>query len=227
MLQERLNQINEKIKKVQNQNPQLKPATIIAVSKKQDIEKIKEAYGLGIDNFGENYWQEAKEKIEALKDLNITWHYIGRLQSKKIKEIVGKVQSIHSVSRLEEIEKINEIAKEKNINQRILLQVNIANEPTKQGFTPEDLKKVTKNLKDYKNIKAEGLMIFPPLSEQKEETKKWYQTSQDLFNSIKEDQNPKTWQKLSMGTSSDFDLAYSMGATDLRIGEALLGKRTN
>ena len=222
-LKENLNSILEKLTLEKSKNSQLVDPVVIAVSKKQSVEKIKSLNELGHNVFAENYWQEAEEKIKALIDLNIEWHFIGALQSKKIKEIVGNVELIHSVSRLVELEKISAIAKEKKIEQKILIQLNIANEESKSGVPVDEIKEFCQQAENFAHIKVCGLMVFPPLEDSEEKAIHWFQTAKTLFEELK--QNHKEWDTLSMGTSSDYHLAYRCGATHLRVGESLMGSR--
>ena len=197
---------------------------IIAVSKRQSIEKIRFLYQLGIHDFAENYWQEARDKMSALKDLDISWHFIGNLQKKKVKDIVGNFHWIHSLDRFDVAEKISFKATELGIEQQVLVQVNIAKEFSKQGLHPDEVIVFLHKLKKLPNLKISGLMIFPPLRKQQEETKHWFQEGYDLFCFAREHMG-EDFAQLSMGTSMDYSWAVEKGANMLRIGEALMGSR--
>jgi PLP dependent protein len=223
-LKKNLNKIQDKIDLELKKNKNLQKPRIVAVSKKQSIDKIIKLNEMGITDFAENYLQEALIKIQQLKDLSIKWHFIGKIQSNKIKDIVGNFYLIQSVSTLAEAQKISNIASEKNLNQKILMQVNLANETTKQGFLLEDLLVSLNEIIKLKNIQLIGMMVFPPLSETESETLKWFNQSFQLFNQLKSQLGPE-FKHLSMGTSQDYHLAVRSGATDLRLGECLLGSR--
>lgn len=224
-LQEELKQIKNQIDQELSLNPLLERPNIIAVSKKQPVDKIKVLYGLGLNHFAENYLQEALLKQEQLKQLAIYWHYIGRIQSKKIKNIVGAFDLIHTVSRISEIEKISLVAEQKKIKQKFLVQINIAGEETKQGFTEQEVRASIKAINQFSHTKLCGMMVFPPIESSEEATARWFQKSQALFQGL-QNQVGEHFQQLSMGTSGDFPLATRFGATDLRIGESLMGTRT-
>lgn len=198
--------------------------TIIAVSKRQDVQKIRDMYELGVRDFAENYWQEAKDKIETLKNLNIRWHYIGQLQKKKVKDIVGRFEFIHSLDREDIAEKMSDKCSELGIEQKVFIQVNIAGEMSKLGLKPEEALIFVHKLSQYKNLKVCGLMVFPPLCKTDEDNLKWFSEGKKLFELLKEhcDEN---FQYLSMGTSQNYHLAVREGANMLRIGESLMGLR--
>jgi len=214
------NNIQSEIAKLEEKNIPL----ILAVSKKQPSEKIRTLYSLGVRDFGENYFQEAIEKKDSLKDLEIQWHYIGKIQRKKLKDIVGNFDLIQTVSRFEEVEKIQEIAAKKNITQKILIQVNIANEESKGGVSVKELKSLVEKTLACENVLLDGLMFFPPLSRDENETLGWFDQCQKVFEELQK--KIKTPLKvLSLGTSSDYTLAIQKGSTMVRIGEALMGPR--
>jgi pyridoxal phosphate enzyme (YggS family) len=197
---------------------------LLAVSKKQPIEKIEALYNLGVRDFGENYLQEVLEKQEQLKSLDIRWHFIGQIQRKKIKDMVGNFDLLQTVSRLEEMQKIQSVAEEKNVQQKILIQVNIALETTKQGVEPEKLQELIEKAVQFKNLELKGLMFFPPLSEKEEDSLMWFEKCQALFKKMQES-FPQNMQTLSMGTSSDYPLAIQKGSNLIRLGECLMGPR--
>ena len=222
-LKENLKKINAKIA---SENPSQKNSPrIVAVSKKQPESKIRELNDLGVIDFAENYLQEALLKIESLKKLNLRWHFIGQIQSKKIKDIVGRFDLIHSVCRVSELEKMSLIAAENNVIQDFLIQINIANESTKSGVKPGELDAFVAEAVKINHLNLKGLMIFPPLSDSEEESLKWFSQGQDLFLKYQK-QLGEEFCHLSMGTSGDFHLAVRQGSTDLRIGEILMGSRT-
>ena len=198
---------------------------IIAVTKYADQEQIFEAYNLGIRNFGESYLQDAVEKIsrksqyEDPKDL-INWHFIGRLQKNKIKQVIGKFCLIHSVDSLESAELINKYADGNKFVQDILLQVNISEEKTKAGFNQKELRDLFGRLIQLPNIKIKGLMTIAPKTDDKDLVKKCFS---ELSN-LKEELNKNfmtNLKELSMGMTSDYKTAVECGATMVRIGKGL------
>ncbi len=217
--------LNKEIQDFLKKNPSLVKPTVIAVSKRQPVEKIRELYDLGQRDFGENYLSEALDKQSQLQGLDIRWHFIGNIQSKKIKEMVGKFNLIHSVSRLKEAEGLALAAQKDNLVQDILMQVNIADEESKLGFSPREAKSAALRIKDLMGLRLKGLMVFPPLSPTQAESQHWFEQGRLLFEQIKSLIGPQ-FERLSMGTSGDYLLAMSHGATDIRVGERLLGPRT-
>ena len=136
---------------------------ILAVSKLQSLEKIRDLYSQGQRLFAENYVQEALEKMKKLSDLKIQWHFIGHLQKNKVKLVVEKFHWIHSVDSFELAESINRISEQRGHIQKILLQVNLADEESKGGFGRDSLLQIAASLKNLKNIEILGLMAMPPL----------------------------------------------------------------
>ena len=202
----------------------LPPETkIVAVSKLQSVEKIRELYSQGQRLFAENYVQEALEKQAHLKDLAIQWHFIGRLQKNKAKSVVGNFSLIHSVDSLELAEVINRKAQEKSIVQKILIQLNLADEETKGGFSEENFASLVQALKAFKSIQIQGFMTMPPLFENPEQTRIFFTKLNDL-RKVYSSHFPFL-SELSMGTSSDFRVAAEEGATLIRLGTILFGER--
>lgn len=204
-----LNKIKLSLNKSQN---------ILAVSKKQPIEKIIELHQLGQLDFGENYIQEALEKIEKLKDLNIKWHLIGPLQSNKVKFLKKNFEYIHSVDSLRLAQQINDKAAAIDYIQKIFLQINIAKENTKSGFTVEEFKSTWTELKKLANIKIVGLMTMPPLEASESELRIYFRELKSLADEY-------GLHELSMGTSHDYIIALEEGATWIRLGTILFGER--
>lgn len=196
---------------------------ILAVSKFQPQEKIRALYEQGQRLFAENYAQEALEKQEALKDLAIQWHFIGSLQKNKVKMVVGHFEMIHSVDSLSLAQAIDRKAQELGITQKILLQLNLAEEETKGGFSLSQFEMALPELQKLKAAAIVGLMTMPPLYEDPEKARPFFKklsNMRDQFSSLLP--NLKT---LSMGTSSDYLVAAEEGATLVRLGTILFGER--
>ncbi|WP_413576813.1 YggS family pyridoxal phosphate-dependent enzyme [Bdellovibrio sp. HCB290] len=201
---------------------------ILAVSKLQPVAKIRDLYNLGQRRFGENYVQEALEKQEQLQDLSdIEWHLIGHLQKNKAKHVVGKFHLIHSVDSLELAQTLNRQCESKNVNQRILIQVNLAKEESKSGFDKQSILTNWKELCQLPHLSIEGFMTMPPLTETGEEVRPYFkelrELQQKLANSTELARHPL--KTLSMGTSNDFRVAIQEGANLVRLGTILFGAR--
>lgn len=197
---------------------------LLAVSKYQPIDKIEYLASLGQLDFGENYFQELKQKAQKLPHLR--WHFIGSLQSRKIKHIVKYVSSIQSVEKLEQLEKIDKAANQLAKKIEVFLQININDDTNKSGFMSTQLQDAVTCIniaKDFVNLKVVGLMCIPAKSA----------TAQNSFAKMKkffDEVNASLVQelkltRLSMGMSADYKLAIRYGSTDVRIGSSLFGER--
>lgn len=190
----------------------------IAVSKNQPIEKIIEVYNQGYRHFGENYVQEAIEKIEALKHLEITWHFIGSLQKNKIKYLKNNFEYIHSIESLEQIEILNKKSEAIGWKQKIFLQVNLADEDSKSGWNEKNLVVHWDKIRSFASIDVVGLMTMPPLENDAENNRVYFTKLVQLGKKL-------GLKQFSMGTSHDYKIALEEGATWVRIGTALFGER--
>ncbi|MED7819980.1 MULTISPECIES: YggS family pyridoxal phosphate-dependent enzyme [unclassified Francisella] len=199
-------------------------ANLLAVSKYQSLEKISYLASLGQVDFGENYFQELEQKAQQLPDLR--WHFIGSLQSRKIKHIVKYVDSIQSVEKIEHLEKINKSACQLKKTVDIFLQINIDDDISKSGFKSSQYKEViecVERSKDLAGVKIVGLMCIPAKSVSSEGSFKKMKNFFDLVNSkLSQD---LVLNRLSMGMSADYELAIQHGSTDVRIGSSLFGER--
>lgn len=226
MLSERISSVFKKITYAAlkaGKNPE--EIKLIAVTKSQPIEKIKEATQLGVRVFGENRLQEAKLKIEKLKEFSIEWHMIGHLQSNKVKEATKLFEVIHSLDSEKLAILINKEAEKINKIQRILIQVKLSEEESKHGIKEEEVENLLKICQGLKNLKVEGLTTIPPYFENPEDVRPYFRKLRQL----KEDLSQKGYhlKELSMGMSHDFEVAIEEGATIVRIGTALFGQRIN
>jgi pyridoxal phosphate enzyme (YggS family) len=192
---------------------------LIAVSKKKNIEHIRTAQDLGINNFGENYAQELEEKASNI-DKNVSWHFIGPLQSNKAKIIAKYANWIHTIDRKKIADKINEECKKINKIINACIQVNISNESTKSGINPENLMIFAKYVDSMENINLKGIMVLPSLGEN---NKKQMQDSKLLHEELIS-VFPHA-EYLSMGTTNDFETAIVSGSNMIRVGELIFGKR--
>ena len=193
---------------------------LIAVSKGQDIDKIMHLYDIGHRDFGENFLQELKEKKDMLPK-DITWHFLGNIQSNKAKEIVACSDLVHSVSRLKVLDKISQIDAKKNI--AILLQLKLGEEQTKSGFSEIEIYEIMEQ-NQFKNITIKGLMVIGEGRIEEEKLKAQFLQACNVFNKMKT--MKKDVEYLSMGMSNDYELALAYGSNMVRIGTSIFGART-
>lgn len=199
--------------------------TLIAVSKTKPLEDLQAVYDLNIRDFGENKVQELTGKIEAMPE-DIKWHMIGHLQRNKVKYIVDKVELIHSVDSLRLAEEISKQAIKKNVNVNILVEINIGDEESKFGISADEVKELVRDIAKLDNIKVQGLMCVAPYVVDSEENRAFFHKIKDLSVDImKENIDNVSMNVLSMGMSNDYQVAIEEGATMVRIGSNLFGKR--
>lgn len=210
------NEINKILNSLQeNQN-------VIGASKTRTREEIIEAYKLGIKHFGENYVQELVAKQR--NDDPFTWHFIGRLQTNKIKDIVSRVNLIHGVYRLKEVQEIDKQSKKINKISNILIEVNLVeDDETHGGIRKEELDCFIKSCLDYQNVKVVGFMVIGPNTSSLEEIENIFAQGEKLF--LKYQAIYPCIKELSMGMSQDYELALKHRATYIRIGTNIFGKR--
>ena len=221
-----LDQINHRINAAcQKSSRAPETVKLIAVSKIKPAEQIEEAFSAGQERFGESYVQEFRDK-QPLVTSPVEWHFIGALQSNKVKYLRGKVAMIHSVDRLSLAREIS--AQWSKIDQvaNILLQVNVGDELSKSGCTPDELENLSRSIAPLPNLKICGLMCLPPHSDDPEQVRPYFAQLQRLSQQIKNLQLPNVeMTELSMGMSGDFEVAIEEGATLVRVGTAIFGAR--
>ncbi len=199
---------------------------LIAVTKTVPAERIKEAIDLGIRLIGENRVQEAKEKIELLRSKipeTVQWHMIGHLQKNKVRPAVMLFDMIQSVDSLELANRINRIAAEFGKVQRVLVQVKLAEEETKYGIKERELEPLLSEMMNMENLLIEGLMTIPPYLEEPEKVRPYFRRLRELKERMKE--RGFNLKHLSMGMSGDYEVAVEEGATMVRVGTAIFGRR--
>lgn len=196
---------------------------LLAVTKTVPLARIREAYEQGLTHFGENYVQEAKEKIEALRWG--TWHFIGHLQKNKAPWAVRLFSMIETVDNLALAEALNRRAGEQGKTLEILIQVNEAAEKTKSGTTPEDLPRLLEESVNWKNLRLRGLMSIPPYDPDPERSRPWFRSLSRLRERWQKEFPALDLRHLSMGMSHDFEVAIEEGATIIRLGTSLFGPR--
>ena len=193
---------------------------LLAVSKGFSSQEIKIINNQGQNDFGESRLQEGIEKQLLLKDSkNIKWHFIGRLQSNKIRKIVQNFEYIHSVDSLEKLLKISNVSFEEKKNPLIMLQVKLSDDPTKGGFNPKILIEKWDQIKKLKSIKIKGLMTINPKGLSSTENIRLFKKCRHLADSLK-------LQDCSMGMSGDWEEAVEAGSTWLRLGSIIFGNRS-
>jgi pyridoxal phosphate enzyme (YggS family) len=228
MLKENLAEINRNIKTacVKSNRP-ANSITLIAVSKNQPPQRVIEAQELGINDFSENKIQEALPKIETVNILlpnnKIIWHFIGRLQSNKVKKIVSLFEYIHSLDSVALAKLIDKEAEKINKKQKVLLQVNVAGEITKTGFSEGELKEKIAWLLELNHIVITGVMTIAPISDDPESSRQIFRKLRAL-GGLLEKKHSISLPELSMGMSQDYVVAVEEGATMVRLGTALFGK---
>ncbi|SNZ14821.1 YggS family pyridoxal phosphate-dependent enzyme [Hydrogenobacter hydrogenophilus] len=198
---------------------------LLGASKSVSLSKIKEYYQCGLSVFGENRVQEFLKKYEELKDLHIDWHFIGRLQSNKVKYIIDKVNLIHSLDRESLAHEINKRAQALGKIQEVLIEVNVGNEESKGGLESEELLNFYERMLAFKNLRVVGLMCIPPYREDPNQVRPYFEKLRKLKEKLEWEFSVKL-NHLSMGMSHDFEVAIEEGATIVRIGTLLFGKRT-
>ena len=193
---------------------------ILAVSKGFKSQEIKTIQNIGQNDFGESKFQEAFEKQLILKDLKqIKWHFIGRIQSNKIRKIVQNFKYIHSVDSFEKLQKISRISYEEKKNPYIMLQVKLSDDPSKGGFEPDLLISKWSEIQELKNITLKGLMTINPRGLSSNENSELFKKCRSLADSL---QLPDC----SMGMSGDWEEAIDSGSTWLRLGSLIFGDRS-
>ena len=204
--------------KIKNKIPS--HVNILAVSKGFKSQDIKIIQNMGHNDFGESKFQEAFEKQLILKDLKeIKWHFIGRIQSNKIRKIVQNFKYVHSVDSFEKLQKISNISCEENKNPFIMLQVKFSDDPTKGGFSPELLLLKWREIQELKNITLSGLMTINPKGLSSKENLELFKKCRSLADSLQ-------LLDCSMGMSGDWEEAIEAGSTWLRLGSLIFGDRS-
>ena len=198
-------------------------ARIIAVTKYVTPNRVIEAYDAGIRDFGENKVRDAEKKRAELPEeieKNSIWHFLGHLQTNKIKNVVGNFDYIHSVDSLKLAKAISEYASSRNLIQKIFIQVNIAKEESKFGFSPEDAEKYFSEISKLDSINIVGLMTMAPFTKDQEKQRITFRELKKLKDRLQKKFNAQL-DELSMGMSNDYKIAVEEGATMIRIGQAL------
>jgi PLP dependent protein len=197
---------------------------LVAASKKQDAGKVRAVFDAGQPIFGESRVQEARAKIPLLPSA-VRWHFIGHLQKNKIRHALPLFELFHSIDSLPLAEDMQRIADEEGVRPRVLLEVNVAGEGSKLGFAPDKLRAEMEALLQLGRLEIEGLMTIPPLARAAEESRRFFVMLRELRDALEREFDLKLPQ-LSMGMSGDYAVAIEEGATLVRVGTAIFGRRS-
>ena len=200
---------------------------LIAVSKTFGADHVRAAWAAGQRDFGENKVQEALQKIGETADMEIRWHLIGHLQSNKAKKAAAPFACIHSVDSVDLLQKLDAAAREQGASPDVLVQVDLAGEATKFGAGAGEARRILDAALAARAVRVTGLMLIPPWNEDQEQTRPWFVRLRELRDAWRsEGVRPDALRHLSMGMSHDFEAAIEEGATLVRVGTAIFGKRT-
>lgn len=226
-MEKRIQDVNRRVEKAAQESGR-SPHSIrlVAVSKTIPAKRVKEALEAGIKLFGENYVQEARAKFNELYAYHPSWHFIGHLQSNKAKYAVRLFDLIHSVDSLKLSMELNKQAKKIDKIQDVLIQVNMSGETSKSGIDPKDAVRLIKEISPLENLSIKGLMTMPPFFNDPDTVRPYFSALRDLRDQLKNESPPNvSLDELSMGMTGDFEVAIAEGATLVRVGTAIFGKR--
>jgi pyridoxal phosphate enzyme (YggS family) len=196
---------------------------LVAITKTHRADKVREAIEAGQTLFGESRVQEARAKIPELPS-NIRWHFVGHLQKNKVRQALPLFEMMHGVDSLALAQDINRVAEEEGVYPRILLEVNVAGEGSKFGFSADQLRDQMEELLALPRVSIEGLMCIPPLADESEPSRKFFVQLRELRESL-ENEFDLQLSQLSMGMTNDYPIAVEEGATFVRVGTAIFGER--
>jgi pyridoxal phosphate enzyme (YggS family) len=223
-IQSRLDNVHHRIAEAMRQYDR-SPGSVrlLAVSKTRTPEDIRQAVAAGQFHFGESYLQEALEKIEALRDIDTIWHFIGRIQSNKTRAIAEKFDWVHSIGSLKHARRLSEQRPDSLPPLNICLQINIDREPSKGGIMPEEAASLVPEISTLARLQLRGLMTLPAPADDLETQRHPFRLLRELRDCIATPELPL--ETLSMGMSNDLEAAIAEGATVVRVGTAIFGPR--
>lgn len=226
-IRERLARVREQIARAaERANRRAEDITLIAVSKTINPSIVQQAVDAGALDLGENRVQEAAGKVGSVRAENLRWHLIGHLQSNKARQAVSLFDVIHTVDSPELVRKLNRIASEEGRKPTVLVQVDLAHEPTKSGADEAELPAVIEALDEAGNLEFRGLMTLPPFFDLAEQARSYFRKLREILESLNRSRAPeRKLTHLSMGMSHDFEVAIEEGATMVRVGTAIFGSR--
>jgi PLP dependent protein len=226
-----MNSIAENLARVREQIAQavakagrsVEDVELVAISKTHDAERVRKAIDAGQTLFGESRVQEARVKIPELPS-NLRWHFVGHLQKNKIRHALPLFELIHGIDSLALAQDMNRIAEDEGMHPRVLLEVNVAGEGSKFGFTPEKLREEMESLLALPRLSILGLMTIPPAAEEAEASRRFFVELRELRDRLQTEFRVDLAQ-LSMGMTQDYRVAVEEGATLVRVGTAIFGER--
>lgn len=199
---------------------------LVAVSKKQSIDSIKAACLVGQRHFGENYVQEAVVKIEQLQQKSLIWHFLGPIQSNKARLVAEHFDWVHSIDRLKIAQRLSNNRPASMPPLNVCLQVNIDADPAKSGLAPGQCMELAAVVAELPGLRLRGLMALPVQTSNSEQTRASFRAMRQLFETLRERLPVTSFDSLSMGMSSDMDIAIEEGASMVRVGTAIFGPRS-
>lgn len=203
--------------------------SLLAVSKRNPPEAVRDAFAAGQVDFGENYVQELLAKQDALSDLGaaVHWHYIGHLQRNKVRQILGRTVLLHAVDSERLLDEIDARGRAEAVVTRVLLQVNVAREDAKSGCEEADLPALARHALSLGGVQLRGLMTMPPFFDDPEDSRPFFRRLRELRDALVSEHGvpSETLIDLSMGMSNDFEVAIEEGATLVRVGTSIFGER--
>lgn len=209
-----------------NSRRNVEAITLVAVSKKWPAADVQALAQFGVRDFGESRVQEALPKIDSLSDLDINWHLIGSLQTNKVRQIFPRVRLIHSLDRWSLVKELERCALRFGMPAKCLVQVNIAGETSKAGLAPSLVKEFVQTVSaDYPHVQIRGLMTIAPHVDNPEHVRVYFRQMKAMFDGLAAAESSYTMEHLSMGMSGDFEVAIEEGATMVRVGTAIFGRR--
>ena len=216
-LKERIELVKKNIEAAKRRSGRIEPVVLVAASKTVDAARLRDAVKYGCDILGENRVQEFTLKYQDVPGAK--WHLIGHLQKNKVKYVVGNVDLIHSVDSIELLKEINSRAEKLGISQDVLLELNISGEISKYGLTTEKIPDIINKIGELGAVRVRGFMTMAPLTEDKELVRSVFRRAREMFDKYDE------FDILSMGMSGDYEIAVEEGATMVRVGSSIFGKR--
>jgi pyridoxal phosphate enzyme (YggS family) len=199
---------------------------LVAVSKTYSVDHVRAAAAAGQSDFGENRVQEALQKIDAARDLPLRWHLIGHLQSNKARKAAVSFACIHSIDRIDLLDALDRAAADAGTTPEVLVQVDVAGEPSKHGATIDLLRGLVERAVQCRAVRLAGLMLLPPFMEDPEAVRPYFRQLRELRDRLTGTGVPAAMlRELSMGMSHDFEVAIEEGATLVRVGTAIFGSR--
>lgn len=218
-----INAVRKRIRCVMAEKGITSPPLLLAISKTRTASELLQAHQAGLQDFGENYLQEALEKIDALQAHKLVWHFTGPIQSNKTRSVAEHFSWVHTVDRVKIARRLSEQRPAGMDALQVCIQVNIDHEDSKSGVLPEDLAVIAADISALPNIQLRGLMVIPKVGVSLAERRQSFSYLADLL--VKLQLTYPMMDTLSMGMSDDFELAVAQGATIVRIGSAIFGSR--